>query len=123
MPAGIRFGASVITADQKRASIQLPIRQEESMANNLHISYDLHGTDREYGPVMDKIKELGNWAKIEFSFFYVNSSYSAEDAASHVWSVMRPSDRLYVVDATNNQAYWYGLGDEASEQIKNNWFS
>lgn len=91
------------------------------MPNNLHISYDLAGPDRDYAAVIARIKELGNWAKIEFSFFYVNSQLSASDARNHVWTAMRTGDKLYVVDATNNNASWIGLPAEVTALIQAEW--
>ncbi len=91
------------------------------MANNLHISYDLDGKDRDYAPVIAAIKELGNWAKIEYSFFYVDSTHTAKQACDHVWTKMKDGDRLYVVDATNNVAAWRGLSDEVANHIKGYW--
>ncbi|WP_309486049.1 hypothetical protein [Escherichia coli] len=50
-----------------------------------------------------------------------NCSYSAEDAAKIVRAVMDSDDKLIVVDATNNSAYWYNLSDEVSNQILTEW--
>ncbi|WP_106486082.1 hypothetical protein, partial [Escherichia coli] len=55
------------------------------------------------------------------SNWYVNCSYSAEDAAKIVRAVMDSDDKLIVVDATNNSAYWYNLSDEVSNQILTEW--
>ncbi len=34
---------------------------------------------------------------------------------------MDSDDKLIVVDATNNSAYWYNLSDEVSNQILTEW--
>ncbi|RLL64603.1 hypothetical protein D8666_22615 [Ochrobactrum soli] len=91
------------------------------MANNLHISYDLMNPGQNYDAVIDAIKGLGSWAKIHKSFWYVNSTYSAAEARNIVWGVMDSNDKLYVVDATNNEAAWENLSDEVSNHIKNQW--
>lgn len=91
------------------------------MANNLHISYDLKQPGKNYDVVIAKIKELGSWAKIHKSFWYVNSAYTAKQAADTVWAVMDSSDTVYVVDATNNAAAWHNLSDEASNFIRAKW--
>ncbi|MEZ0169914.1 hypothetical protein [Microvirga sp. TS319] len=91
------------------------------MANNLHISYDLQRHGQNYPAVAEKIKQLGNWAKVTESFWYVQSNYTAEQAAKHVASAMDANDKLYVVDAKNNSAYWYNLDPIASEAIKARW--
>ena len=67
------------------------------------------------------LKSLGNWALTTESNWYVNCSYSAEDAAKIVRAVMDSDDKLIVVDATNNSAYWYNLSDEVSNQILTEW--
>lgn len=91
------------------------------MANNLQISYDLYVPGQSYDKVIAAIKELGGWAKIYKSFWYVNSSYSASQACDHVWRVMDSTDKIYVVDATNNVAAWQNLSDEAAKYIQDQW--
>nr|WP_314433606.1 CRISPR-associated protein Cas2 [uncultured Brevundimonas sp.] len=91
------------------------------MANNLHISYDLYTPGQNYEKVIAKIKTLGSWAKIHKSFWYVDSKFTASEACAQVWAVMDANDKLYVVDATNNNAAWNNLSDEVSEHIKKRW--
>ncbi|HZE58300.1 MAG TPA: CRISPR-associated protein Cas2 [Chthoniobacterales bacterium] len=91
------------------------------MANNLHISYDLHKPEKNYEAVIAKIKTLGNWAKVHYSYWYVNSGYTARQACDAVWSVMDADDSLYVVDATNNAAWWQNLNATASNYIIDQW--
>lgn len=91
------------------------------MPNNLHISYDLNVPGQNYEAVIAKIKTLGAWAKIHKSFWYVKSSMSATQARDAVWSVMDASDTVYVVDATNNEAAWQNLSQEASAFIAKKW--
>lgn len=47
------------------------------MANNLIVSYDLYSPGQDYSKVIDAIKALGSWAKVQKSVWYVNSSYTA----------------------------------------------
>lgn len=91
------------------------------MGNNLHISYDLNVPGQNYEAVIAKIKTLGTWAKIHKSFWYVNSSLTAQQACEAVWSVMDRSDTVYVVDATNNVASWQNLSNEVSNLIIEQW--
>ena len=91
------------------------------MANNLHISYDLMSPGQNYDGVVSKIKELGNWAKIEYSFWYVNSSYTAAQARDHVIQALDAGDKLYIVDASNGMSAWHGLSSEVSEFIRDKW--
>ena len=39
------------------------------MANNLHVSYDLNSPGQNYEAVIERIKKLGSWAKIHYSFW------------------------------------------------------
>ncbi len=71
--------------------------------------------------VIEKIKTLGNWAKIHKSYWYVKSTYSASQAVDAIWPVMDANDTLYVVDATNNNAAWQNLNKQASDYIRENW--
>lgn len=91
------------------------------MANNLHVSYDLYAPGQDYEKVIAAVKELGGWAKIHKSFWYVNSTYTAAQACAHVWAVMDTNDSLYVVDASNNTAAWQNLSDEVADFIKDRW--
>lgn len=92
------------------------------MGNNLHISYDLYQPGQNYEGVIERIKELGNWAKVHKSFWYVNSTYTASEAAAHVWGAMDARDTIYVVDATNNTAAWHNVSDEVANYTAIQWY-
>jgi hypothetical protein len=92
------------------------------MANNLFVSYDLYNPGQNYEKVAEAIKSLGNWAKVQKSFWYVNSNYTASRAVDIVWAAMDTNDSLIVVDATNNNAAWRGLSTEVSDFIKDKWY-
>ncbi|MBB3410658.1 hypothetical protein FHT87_004590 [Rhizobium sp. BK316] len=91
------------------------------MGRNLHISYDLKNPGQNYDNVIAAIKQLGDWAKIQYSYWYVNSQYTAVQARDHVWSAMDANDSLYVVDASNNEASWQNIPPESSKFIMDNW--
>ncbi|MCF8146262.1 MAG: hypothetical protein K9N21_20335 [Deltaproteobacteria bacterium] len=91
------------------------------MPNNLFISYDLHSPGQNYEEVADAIKKLGNWAKVQYSLWYVKSHLSASDAGEKVWAVMDSNDSLIVIDVTDNFASWYNLSPEVSEFMKSHW--
>ncbi|NKC21125.1 hypothetical protein KIJ96_20310 (plasmid) [Pseudoalteromonas piscicida] len=91
------------------------------MSNNLFISYDLNSPGQDYEKVIEKIKSLGSWAKVQKSLWFVSSSFTPELAAKSIWSVMDNNDSLIVVDAKNNDAYWFNLSDEVSKHIQNHW--
>lgn len=91
------------------------------MANNLFISYDLNSPGQDYSRVIEAIKSLGNWAKVQKSLWYVKSNYTASQAVDAVWKVMDKNDSLIVVDATNKNAAWQNLSDEVSKYIRDHW--
>jgi len=89
--------------------------------NNLFISYDLNSPGQNYNVVIDAIKALGTWSKVQKSFWYVKSSLSATDAVARVWAVMDKNDSLIVVDASNKNASWHGLDPAVAKHILDNW--
>ena len=92
------------------------------MANNLFISYDLYSPGQNYEKIIEVIKSLGNWAKIQKSFWYVKSNYSSSEASKIVWNSMDSNDSLIVVDATNDFTSWHNLNPEVSEFLKKKWY-
>ncbi|RXH41172.1 hypothetical protein [Bradyrhizobium zhanjiangense] len=91
------------------------------MANNLFVSYDLYEPGKDYGAVGSAIKELGSWAKVQKSLWYVRSSFTAEQAAEHVRRSMDRNDSLIVVDAASNDAYWFNLSPEVAQFLQERW--
>lgn len=91
------------------------------MANNLFVTYDLIKT-KDYPAVHNAIKTLGNWAKVTESNWYVNSIYSAEQAAKIVNAAMDNDDKLIVVDTSNNKFYSYNLLPVVLKQMQDNWY-
>ncbi len=92
------------------------------MENNLHVSYNLHRPDQNQEDVIERIKQLGSWAQVHASLWYVNSGYSAPHAVEHITPALDPNDRLYVVDSTNNVAAWNSLPKTAAEHIREQWY-
>ncbi|WP_428023326.1 hypothetical protein [Arcobacter sp.] len=90
--------------------------------NNLFISYDLNSPNQNYDVVIESIKELGNWAYINKSTWYVSSLLSAEEAAKKIHLKMDSNDNLIVINTSNNEAYWYNLSDEVSNHIQEFWY-
>lgn len=93
------------------------------MANghNLFISYDLHDPGKNYTVVIEKIKSLGNWAKPNLSYWFVDSRLNAQQAANAVWTVMDANDKLVVVDTKTNEACWYNLDKSVVTHIQQFW--
>jgi hypothetical protein len=69
------------------------------MAYNLFIAYDLIPPGQNYDAVVEQIKSLGLWHKFQYSFFYVSSAYSPQEAYAHIAKVMDAYDRLAVINA------------------------
>ncbi|WP_339634192.1 hypothetical protein [uncultured Sneathiella sp.] len=93
------------------------------MANNLHISYDLHSPGQNYEEISDAIKSLGsNWVRIHQSYWYVDSTKDSNEACDIVWAACDANDSVYVVDATNNMAAWHNLPDDVSKFIQDRWY-
>jgi len=74
------------------------------MANNLHVSYDLKEPGKNYDRVIAAAKQLGSWAKVHYSFWYVKSDLTAAQARDALVRALDSNDSVYVVDATNDVA-------------------
>ncbi|WP_237216444.1 hypothetical protein [Falsiroseomonas oryziterrae] len=75
------------------------------MANNIHISYDLHNPGKNYDALIDAIKKIsGKWAKIHYSFWYVKTPLTSAQVRDALVPHLDKNDSLYVVDAKNNMA-------------------
>jgi hypothetical protein len=85
------------------------------VANNLHISYDLMYPGQNYDLVIQAIQRLGSWAKIHYSYWYVDSALTAEQAVKVLRGVLDINDSIYIVDATNNQAAWHNINPKAAK--------
>lgn len=93
----------------------------EAMANNLFVSYDLINPGQNYEAVIEAIKQIGSWARVHQSFWYVNSNLSAREAAETIWRSMDRNDKLLVVNCSSNDAFWYNLPTNVSEHIQQQW--
>ena len=89
--------------------------------NNLIVSYDLIAPGQSYDKVAQAIKSLGAWAKVQYSLWYVKSSYTAGQAAETVRRAQDANDSLIVVDATNDNAAWYNIDPKVSEFLREHW--
>jgi hypothetical protein len=91
------------------------------MANNLHISYDLKNPDRDYEKIIAATKKLGNWAKIHYSFWFVKSEFTAEQARDYLVKFVDSNDSVYIADCTNNIAAWQNIPPDSSTFIHEKW--
>ena len=67
--------------------------------HNLFIAYDLMNLGKNYEGVRDAIKSLGQWYQFQFSLFYVNTRFTAQEAHDIVRCAMDADDRLCVINA------------------------
>lgn len=91
------------------------------MANNLFISYDLNSPGQDYQKVINTIKTFGNWANIQKSLWYVNSSYTAEQALDILYKQVDRNDSVIVIDCSNNDSFWCNLPTDVQAFIQNKW--
>ena len=88
---------------------------------NLFISYDLYQPGQNYETVIATIKKFGSWAKVQQSLWYINTNQSCEQVAKTIWRVMDNSDSLIIIDATNNDAYWYNVNEKVAGHLQKSW--
>lgn len=91
------------------------------MPNNLFISYDLKNPGQNYEKVADAIKQTGQWAKVQYSLWYVKSAMTTEQVAEHVWQHMDANDSLIIINSSNNDAYWFNLDPKVASFIQQQW--
>lgn len=93
------------------------------MANNFFVSYDLMAPGQHYPRVQKAIEATGDWARIEFSFYYVKSSMSLADITKHVWASMDSNDKLIVIDTSLNNFYAHNIDGAVLKQIQTQWMN
>jgi CRISPR/Cas system-associated endoribonuclease Cas2 len=87
---------------------------------NIFVSYDLHQPGQNYGQVTNAIKQMGNWAKVQYSLYYLRTYRDSAAIADFVWRHMDANDSLIVVDASTNAAEWRGKIDPSVAQFMSN---
>ncbi len=91
------------------------------MLNNLVIAYRTAAPEQPDGVIVAAIARLGEATELFPGLWYVDSSYSAEDAAASIRVLMDDRDRLVVVDTTNNELAWFNLDSPASDHLREQW--
>lgn len=100
----------------------LAIDKGRPMPHNLFVSYDLNAPGQHYEKVATAIKQLGPWAKVQKSLWFVDSTFEAQQARDHIWKSMDASDSLIVIDASTNEAAWFNVSPAAAQQIQTRWY-
>jgi len=67
--------------------------------NNFFISYDLVFPGQHYPAVQEAIKSLGCWYKFQYSLFYINTAYTAEECDAIIGRALDANDRLLIADS------------------------
>lgn len=93
------------------------------VANNIQIFCELQTTTDNGEAVTAKIKELGSWARVSPSFWYVDSVFTASAVRDQIAPLLKTGDCLFVVNASNGQAAWKGVSDKVSAFLKSHWGS
>ena len=90
--------------------------------NNIIISYDLFKQGQNYEALIAAIKGIsGSWAKVHKSVWYVKTPLTAVQVCDRLKAVIDSNDSLFVVDASNNNAAWFNLGDKVSKYLRQEW--
>jgi hypothetical protein len=85
----------------------------------LIISYDLKNPGRNYEPLIQRIKQLGPWARLGGSAYLISTANSVVQVRDFLWQVMDSSDSIYVGVAPAPAA-WHGMPDDVGKWILNN---
>ena len=88
---------------------------------NLFISYDLYKVGQDYASLAQAIKSLGQAVKVQKSFWIVKSSKTSGEASQLLNRTIDNKDSMIVIDTTHNSAAWFGLDQEASNFVNQNW--
>jgi len=76
---------------------------------------------QDYPAIAKGIEGLGTAVKLEYSFYFVLSNLTAEQAMNRLSNFVDANDKLVVVDAKSNNGYWRNLDPSASEALKRLW--
>ena len=90
------------------------------MKNNILVTYDLNKSGQNYDALIEKIKTLGAWAKVQQSVWYLHTSYSADEVLNHLTKVTDFNDSIFV--ANMSDASWIGLSAEVQQFIQEQWW-
>ena len=89
------------------------------MSNSVFISFEFNRPDRTYDRVVHTIKSFGEaWAEIHYSHWYVDTAMSVQQICDRLKPLLDESDKLVVIDTTNNKAAWLNLGHDAIKRLQ-----
>ena len=87
--------------------------------SNYFVSYDLIAPNKNYDAVIGAIKSFGKWAHVQKSLWYISTNHDAKHIAEYIRTLMDADDTLIVIKAED--AYWFGMGKQASDYIQQQW--
>ena len=90
------------------------------MKNNILVTYDLNKSGQNYDALIEKIKTLGAWAKVQQSVWYLHTSYSTDEVLDRLSKVTDFNDSIFV--ANMSDASWRGLSAEVQQFIQEQWW-
>ena len=91
------------------------------MKNNILVTYDLNKAGQNYEALIEEIKQLGAWAKVQQSVWYLHTPYSADEVLDRLSKVTDFNDSIFV--ANMNNASWRGLSFEVQKFIQEQWWA
>lgn len=89
------------------------------MSNQLFVSFEFNRPDRTYDRVVFAIKSMDeSCTEVHFAHWHVNTPLSAQKVCDRLKSVLDESDKLIVIDATNNEVAWVNLDEKAVRRLR-----
>ena len=88
--------------------------------NTLLIAYDLGKPDTEerYEDLIDRIKDYDDWAKPEYSTWYIRTPKPAATVCDELQSHLYSGDKLLVITITGDDWATYNLGDTVTNWMR-----
>ena len=74
--------------------------------NNIFISFSLQKPGKNQQQILERITQLGTWAPISKTTWYVSASISSKEAFYYMLGALETGDKICVFDSTGNQAVW-----------------
>lgn len=90
------------------------------MKNHILVTYDLNKAGQNYEALIEEIKQLGTWAKVQQSVWYLYTSYSDDEVLDRLSKVTDFNDSIFV--ANMNNASCRGLSSEVQKFIEEQWW-
>ena len=80
------------------------------------VSYDLSEPGQNYDTLLNKIKEVGSWARLGGSAYLIETQKSAKELRDDFQTILDSNDKLYV-GSVSAPAAWAGMPQNVSSWI------